>query len=146
MQKLPTPSASAMLARRTRQRLAAILCWAGAGAAVIFLAWVVISRKLTIINFMVIVFAIISLSAFGILALSGDLAWSDQDLDEGQIDASRNAQSNAFTIGYLGIIGLWMGYIFVPAWAAQATVHLGMLALLISGIWFGTWVWQRWHG
>ncbi len=133
-------------ARRNRSRVAATLCWAGAGAGIAFLVATVISGRLTIINLLVFSLVIISLGAFGILALSGDLVWREAALDEGQLAASRGAQSLAFYVGYLGVIGLWMSYLFMPAWASQVTVHLGVLALLITGMWFGAWTWQRWHG
>ena len=135
-----------MMQRSASPKLLAAICWAGAGAGGAFLLGTLISGRLTIINLLVLLLVIISLGAFGILALSGDLRWNAQTLDEGQLAASRHAQSLAFYVGYLGIIGLWMAYLFVPAWAANVTIHLGVLALLITTVWFGAWTWQRWHG
>ncbi len=127
-------------------RVVAALCWAGAGAGGLFMAWTALSGHLNAINFMVILSAIISLSAFGILSLSGDLAWNAGNLDEGQVAASRSAQSLAFNIAYLGVTGLWIGYLLFPQWRADVTVHLGLLSLVITCVWFGAWTWQRWHG
>jgi hypothetical protein len=139
-----TPGSEAPVPRHHRNQTAA-LCWFGAAVGVVFLVATIISGRLTLVNLSVFLLVIISLGGFGILALSGDLAWSDRDLDEGQIAASRSAQSLAFAIGYLGIIGLWMSYLFMPAWAMQAPVHLGILAVVVTGIWLGTWAWGRWH-
>jgi hypothetical protein len=56
------------------------------------------------------------------------------------------AQANAFYVAFFGVIGLWMGYLFVPAWQAGAAIHLGVLYLLILATWLGVWIWRRWHG
>jgi len=146
MQRRTATSDTAHPVKRNYGRLVAALFWVGAAASSVFLGVIGVSGRLTLVNLLVCLVAIISLGAFGILALSGDLVWSDRAFDEGQLAASRNAQSLAFNIGYLGLIGLWMGYLFVPAWAANVTLHLGVLVLVITCLWFGTWIRQRWHG
>jgi hypothetical protein len=129
-----------------RNRFTAGFYWLMAVAGAVFLGATILAGKLNPINLLVLLFVIIGMGASGLLSLSGDMVLNPNAVDEGQREAARSAQATAFYVGYFGVIGLWMAYLFVPAWEAGVSVHLGVLSLLIAVVWLGSWVWRRWHG
>ncbi len=143
---MPNVSPAARTDRtQRRNRIAAVLYWLIALAGLVFLIVTISIGKLNPVSLLVFLSVIVGMGALGLLSLSGDIVWNPRAVDEGQREAARTAQTAAFYVGYFGVIGLWMAYLFFPAWKADVTIHLGVLSLLLIVVWLGTWVWERWR-
>jgi hypothetical protein len=130
--------------RLSSTRTLAFLLWAAAVVVLIWLAWIWRTGALNVSNLLVTFAASLSLGLLGVLQLSGDLSVRRQD--EGQRAAAREAQSVGFFVGYLGLLTLWLGYLAVPSWQAAASVHVGILVVLVLVAYLGRLAWIRWRG
>jgi hypothetical protein len=95
--------------------------------------------------------ALVTLAAVGVgCALGGALALSgDGDVifltgaDEAQREAIRMAATPAYSLAFLGLLLIWVGYEFWPAWRANVHLLMGLLLLLMMATYSGGYLWLR---
>lgn len=93
-------------------------------------------------NALVFALIFVGLLPWAILALRGDYQ-QGRNMDEGQREMFRAAMADALYVAYFGLYGLFMAYIFVPAWQAAAGTAVGVLLLLVMATWFGGYLLRR---
>jgi hypothetical protein len=130
-------------ARITRRVIGAIYL-AFALSAVLFalVTWWI--GKINPINALVFVLVVASATPIGLLAWQGDYVGTSQ-MDEGQREMDRAAQSDAFYVAYLGLYVLFFGAIFFPTFRDTMPVAIGVLLLLVSLAWLGGYMVRRWR-
>lgn len=128
----------------TKQR---IIGGAWIAIAVAVAVWALVTwwtGHLTAINLLVFALAIAGTLPPGLLALQGDYAGT-MNMDEGQREMSRAAQSDAFYVAYFGLFALFFGYDFIAAMRPYTQVGIGVLLLAVIVTWHGSYMWRRWR-
>ena len=113
-------------------------------AAVIFalVTWLV--GRLNPINALVFALTAAGTAPIALLALRDDYPASSR-MDEGQREMDRAAKANAFHVAYFGLYALFFGSIFFTAFREALPVAIGVLLLLVSLTWAGSYMWSRWR-
>jgi hypothetical protein len=129
---------------RLAHRLAGAIYLACALAAVVFalVTWLV--GRLNPINALVFALTAAGTAPIGILALRDDYPGSRQ-MDEGQREMDRAAKSNAFHVAYFGLYVLFFGSLFSSTFRDALPIAIGVLLLLVSLTWAGSYMWGRWR-
>jgi len=149
-QSPPHPAAEARRRRHGRMRMRATHRIVGAVylafalAAVIFAAVTWLIGRLNSINVLVFALTVASTAPIGLIALRDDYPSSSQ-LDEGQREMDRAAKVNAFHIAYFGLYTLFFGANLSTAFRDALPVAIGVLLLLVSLTWAGSYMWGRWR-
>ena len=142
------PQRGAAAQRRRRARItrrvigASYLAFALFGVLFALVTWWI--GKINPINALVFVLVVASATPIGLLAWQGDYVGTSQ-MDEGQREMDRAAQSDAFYIAYLGLYALFFGAIFFPAFRDALPVAIGVLLLVVSLTWLGGYMARRWR-
>jgi hypothetical protein len=113
----------------------------GAAVFALLTSWV---GRLNGINLLGFALAIAGTLPVGLLALQGDYVGS-RGMDEGQREMRRAAQSDAFSVAYIGLVALFFGYTFVPAVLPHMQEAIGVLLLAVAVTWLGGYMWRRWR-
>lgn len=150
MSELPTPrphrepQQALHMRGATRRRIigGVYIAFAVAGTIFALVTWWI--GRLNPINLLVFALAVVGTMPVGLLALQGDYVGT-RDMDEGQREMSRAAQSDAFYVAYVGLFALFFGYTFVPAIQPYMQEAVGVLLLTIIATWFGGYIWRRWR-
>ena len=113
-------------------------------AAVVFalVTWSV--GRLTAVNALVFALVAAATAPIGLLALHDDYPASRR-MDEGQREMDRAAKSNAFHVAYFGLYALFFGSIYFPEYRNVLPIAIGVLLLLVSLTWAGSYMWSRWR-
>jgi hypothetical protein len=142
------PRAEARQSRSSRARLAqrvigAIYLALALGAVLFALVtwWV---GRLNPINALIFALTAAGTGPIGLLALGDDYPASRR-MDEGQREMDRAAKSNAFHVAYFGLYALFFGALFFPTARDALPVAIGVLLLLVSLTWAGSYMWGRWR-
>jgi hypothetical protein len=112
--------------------------------AVLFALVTWLTGRLNPINVLVFALAAVGTGPIGLLALRGDYLGSGR-MDEGQLEMSRAAQSDAFHVAYFGLFALFFGYAFFPGLRPSTQVAIGVVLLLVMLTWTGGYMWRRWR-
>jgi hypothetical protein len=113
-------------------------------AAVVFaiITWLV--GRLSPVNVLVFALTTAATAPIGLLALRDDYPASSR-MDEGQREMDRTAKANAFYVAYFGLYALFFGSIVFSTLRDALPVAIGVLLLLVSLTWAGSYMWNRWR-
>lgn len=116
------------------------------GSAVTTLIFAIVTwaiGRLTPFNALVFALVVVGVTANGLMALRGD--YPGARMDEGQRDTWRQALSDSFYVGYLGLYALFFGSVWFSMSRAAMQVAIGVLLLLMTLTWAGGYMWRRWR-
>jgi hypothetical protein len=115
-----------------------------AAGAVVFALITWMSGHLNPINLLVFALAVGGTAPVGLLALRDDYPTA-RGMDEGQREVDRAAKANAFHVAYFGLYVLFFGATFSAAFRDALPIVIGVLLLLVSLTWAGSYMWGRWR-
>ncbi|MGH2485265.1 MAG: hypothetical protein ACRDHE_04545 [Ktedonobacterales bacterium] len=116
------------------------------GSAVMTLVFALVTwavGRLTPFNTLIYALAAVGLIASAVMALRGD--YPSARMDEGQRESWRQALSDAFYVGYIGLCALFLGSVFFTISRAATQDAIGVLLLLMTLTWAGAYMWRRWR-
>jgi hypothetical protein len=129
---------------RSAHRIVGVIYLAFALAAVVFAVVTWLVGRLNPINTLVFALAVAGTAPIGLLALRDDYP-SPSRMDEGQREMDRAAKANAFHVAYFGLYALFFGANLFTTFRDALPVATGVLLLLVSLTWAGSYMWSRWR-
>jgi hypothetical protein len=147
-QRPPRPAAGVRRSRsgriRAAHRIVGVIYLAFALAAVVFAVVTWLVGRLNPINVLVFALTVAGTAPIGLLALRDDYPSSSR-MDEGQREMDRAAKANAFHVAYFGLYILFFGANLFTTFRNALPVAIGVLLLLVSLTWAGSYMWSRWR-
>jgi hypothetical protein len=125
-------------------RIAGLIYLGFALAAVVFAVVTWLVGRLNPINTLVFALTVAGTAPIGLLALRDDYPGSGR-MDEGQREMDRVAKANAFYVAYFGLYVLFFGATLFTTFRDALPVAIGVLLLLVSLTWAGSYMWSRWR-
>ena len=129
---------------RAKQRIIGGIWIAIAVAVAVWALATWVTGQLNAVNALVFALAIVGTLPPGLLALQGDYVGT-MNMDEGQREMSRAAQSDAFYVAYFGLFALFFGYDFIPAMRPYIQLGIGLVLLAVILTWHGSYMGRRWR-
>jgi hypothetical protein len=129
---------------RAAHRIVGVIYLTFALAAVVFAVVTWLVGRLNPINVLVFALTVAGTAPIGLLALRDDYPSSSR-IDEGQREMDRAAKSNAFHVAYFGLFVLFFGANLFTTFRDALPVAIGVLLLLVSLTWAGSYMWSRWR-
>jgi hypothetical protein len=129
---------------QTAHQIVGAIYLAFALAAVVFAVVTWLVGRLNHINVLVFALTVAGTAPIGLLALRDDYPSSSR-MDEGQCEMDRAAKANAFYVAYFGLYVLFFGSTLFTTFRDAISVAIGVLLLLVSLTWAGSYMWGRWR-
>jgi hypothetical protein len=129
---------------KSAHRIVGVIYLAFALAAVVFAVVTWLVGRLNPINTLVFALTVAATAPIGLLALRDDYPSSSR-MDEGQREMDRAAKANAFHVAYFGLYILFFGANLFTRFRDALPVAIGVLLLLVSLTWVGSYMWSRWR-